>query len=120
MYLKKKQENNFFDMAEAEEEPVTDSQENQEEEIELVDETQNDEKEMLIFNKIFMGAFDESIPATKRKLVRIFTSSTFTGNNLFALIFFFLLQNIVYNVEIQSFEIRLLNATCSWKEFIPS
>ena len=42
-------------------------------------EIQNAEEETAIFNKIFMGAFDESIPETKRKLVRIFTSSTFTG-----------------------------------------
>ena len=102
-------------MAEAEEEPVTDSQENQEEEIELIDETQNDEKEMVIFNKIFMGTFDESIPATKRKLVRIFTSSTFTGKNFFAPIFF-----SKHMFEIHSLKIRLSNATCSWKEFIPS
>ena len=49
------------------------------EETEEVEETQDDEKEMLVFNKIFMGTFDDTIPETKRKLVRIFTSSTFTG-----------------------------------------
>ncbi len=39
----------------------------------------DDETEVIIFNKILMGAFDDSIPEPKRKLVRIFTSSTFTG-----------------------------------------
>jgi hypothetical protein len=42
-------------------------------------ESENYEKEMIIFNRILMGAFDDSIPEPKRKLVRIFTSSTFTG-----------------------------------------
>ncbi len=53
-------------------------QEVQEEEVVEVDDSANDEKEQIIYNKIFMGAFDDSIPETKRKLVRIFTSSTFT------------------------------------------
>ena len=53
-------------------------QEVAEEEVEEVDNALNDEKELVIYNKMFMGAFDESIPETKRKLVRIFTSSTFT------------------------------------------
>ncbi len=39
----------------------------------------NAEEEAAILNKIFIGAFDDNIPETKRKLVRIFTSSTFTG-----------------------------------------
>ncbi len=46
-------------------------------------ESENHEKEMIIFNKILMGSFDDSIPEPKRKLVRIFTSSTFTGKFFF-------------------------------------
>lgn len=49
------------------------------EETEEVEDTQDDEKEMIVYNKIFIGTFDDTIPETKRKLVRIFTSSTFTG-----------------------------------------
>ncbi len=48
----------------------------------------NNVEELAIFNKIFMGAFDDSIPETKRKLVRIFTSSTFTGLIIYFFIYF--------------------------------
>ena len=74
-------------MSDAEEEKDEETQEpvaqevEEEEPEEVEDESQNDEKELIIFNKIFMGAFDDTIPPTKRKLVRIFTSSTFTGNH---------------------------------------
>ena len=56
-------------------------QEYQEEGTAAVDELEakNNELEMALFNKILMGAFDDTIPEPKRKLVRIFTSSTFTG-----------------------------------------
>ncbi len=54
-------------------------QEGPEEEEEVTPKSQvTDSNELAIYNKIFMGAFDDSIPETKRKLVRIFTSSTFT------------------------------------------
>ncbi len=47
-------------------------------EEEIKNEKETNYEELAIYNKILMGAFDESIPETKRKLVRIFTSSTFT------------------------------------------
>jgi hypothetical protein len=53
-------------------------EEEEEEDNEKEDESYDEEKEQLIFKKILQGAFDDSIPPTKRKLVRIFTSSTFT------------------------------------------
>ncbi len=36
-------------------------------------------KELVILNRIYMGEF-ENLPSLASKLVRIFTSSTFTGN----------------------------------------
>ena len=54
----------------------------QEEAEEEFEDALNDKKELVIYNKMFMGAFDDSIPETKRKLVRIFTSSTFTDTRV--------------------------------------
>ncbi len=106
-------------MSDAEEE-VLEGEENQapvehvvqEEEAEPVVETHDDEKEMLIFNKILAGAFDDSIPPTKRKLVRIFTSSTFTGNkkscDLYAI-------KVCFKKFVS--QILLLRGICSWRRF---
>ena len=44
--------------------------------------SEKNELEDAIYNKVLGGEFD-NIPPTARKLVRIFTSSTFTGSSRF-------------------------------------
>lgn len=72
-------DNEDDEILEEEQAPVAEQVVPEEEAEPEVDNSHDDEKEMIIFNKILAGAFDETIPPTKRKLVRIFTSSTFTG-----------------------------------------
>lgn len=57
---------------------------NEENLVQKDDSSKTIEPEHLIYDRVLGGEF-ENIPPTARKLVRIFTSSTFTGLSLFKL-----------------------------------
>ena len=60
--------------------PETSQQQTQQQQQKDKEQEAANESEMVILNRIFMGEF-ENLPSLASKLVRIFTSSTFTGEN---------------------------------------